>query len=150
MGRISRYETHVEPFLDDIGKWKVSKTEEQIAEMLGISYASLQKYKKIYSELNEALLFGNKKKCDDVESAMYKRAKGYDYYEEKEVIDKNTGQIVTLKTKKHMPADPRAAEFIEKLNNPLYSGESSYTMKMQAEELELKKKKDKREEENAW
>ena len=149
MGRADRYKTHVEPFLEDIGKWKVFYTEEQIAEMLGIAYSTLQNYKKLHKELNEVLLFGNKKKCNEVESAMFKRAIGYDYYEEKEVLDKD-GQIVTLRHKKHSPADPRAAEFIEKINNIHYHGEDGPTIKRQQEELELKKKKDKREEEDHW
>lgn len=149
MGRADRYVTHVKPFLVDIGKWKTSKTEEQIAELLGISYATLQKYKKQHEELNNVLLFGNKKKCEEVESAMFKRACGYDYYEEKEVLDKD-GQIITLRTKKHLPADPRAAEFIEKINNPNYHGEDAYTLQRQKEELELKKNKDRREEEDHW
>ena len=147
MGRIDRYETHVQPYLEYIAKWKVFMTEEQIAEVLGISYSTFQKYKKSHKELNDKCLFGNREKLEEVESAMYKRAIGYDYWEEKEAMTKD-GEIVTLRTKKHMPADPRAAEFIDRNNNP--NGTYANEVKKQQEELELKKNKDKREEEDHW
>ena len=147
MGRVDRYETHVKPHLNYIAKWKVYKTEEQIAEMLGVSYSTFQKYKKQHDELNFVCLFGNKDKLDSIESAMTKRAEGYDYYEIREVIDKD-GQIRELKTLKHVPADPRAAKWLHDLYDP--NGELAFEVIKQKEELELKKNKDRREEEDNW
>ena len=89
MGRADRYTTHVQPYLEDIARWKTTMTEEQIADRLGIAHSTFQKYKQQHDELNQVCLFGNKKKCDEVWSSLYKRAVGYDIPQFKEVLDKD-------------------------------------------------------------
>ena len=112
MGRADRYSTHVEPYLDDISRWRTTMTEEQIAQKLGIAKSTFQKYKQDYPELNEICKFGNKKKCDEVWSSLFKRAVGYDIPQFKEVIDKD-GMVRRLeKPPIHIPADIKAITLI--------------------------------------
>ena len=54
MGRKSKYEDNVKPYLKEVKEWrKIGVTEEKIAERLGISVASLNEYKKKYPEFSE-------------------------------------------------------------------------------------------------
>lgn len=149
MGRADRYKTHVEPFLEDIGKWKVFHTEEQIAEMLGISYATLQNYKKLHKELNDVLLFGNKPKIELAESALMKLAEGYTETTYKGALDKD-GQIVNLPVEHHYPPSLAAIKEILRRYDQYYHNEDGLTIKRQQEEVELKKNKDRREEDEHW
>ena len=112
MGRDGRYDTHVKPYLEDIARWRTTMTEKQIAEQLGISKSTFQKYKQDYPELNEICKFGNKKKCDEVWSSLYKRAVGYDIPQFKEVLDKE-GTVRRLeKPPIHIPPDINAIKLI--------------------------------------
>ena len=55
-GAKGKYETLVKPFLDEINKKiRLGVTEEQIAEALGISVASLNNYRNQHPEFKEAL-----------------------------------------------------------------------------------------------
>ena len=46
-GRKSKYQTHVEPYLDQIKAWKgIGYTDESICDALGISQESLCQYKR--------------------------------------------------------------------------------------------------------
>lgn len=150
MGRDSKYETHVEPFLNDISRWKATMTEKQIAGLLGISYSSLQEYKKEHQELLDALRFGNKKMCDEVESSMFKLALGYYIDDFKVVVNKLTGEAEVVKYPRYIQPSPKAAELIWKRNDPHHHDDDALNTSIKKEELKLKKKKDKREEEDHW
>ena len=117
----SKYETHVLPRLEEVGAWaRDGVSEEQIAKNLGIAYSTFKLYKTNNSALS-AVLKENKDYVDNVVvvNALLKRLKGYDTEESKTVyryVDDGTGkQIEVLEsktvTKKHIPGDPRAAEF---------------------------------------
>ena len=56
-------------------------TDEQIAEKMGISVASLYNYKKDHLEILEALKRGKDVVDREVENALLKRALGYEYDE---------------------------------------------------------------------
>ena len=148
-GRKPKYETHVEPFLEDISKWKPYHTEEQIAEMLGIAYSTLQTYKAKYKELDDVLRFGNKKKIDVAESALMKLAEDRIVTTHKGVLDKD-GNIIMLPVENHYPPSLKAVLEILKRYDPYYHSEDAYISKRQDEKLIIDKNKDKREEEDHW
>lgn len=91
-------------------------TDEQIAEKMGISVASLYNYKKDHLEILEALKSGKEVVDRQVENALLKRALGYEYEEvkekyengfcvertitKKEVVPDTTAQIFWLKNRK--------------------------------------------------
>lgn len=138
MGRADRYDTHVKPFLEDIAKWKTSMTEEQISEKLGIAYSTFQKYKQQHDELYQVCLFGNKNKCDEVWSAMYKRAIGYTEMIPKDVVDRE-GNVTTIMVAHHVPADVRAQLIILANNEPSFHTDDAEVLRLKKEIAELKK-----------
>lgn len=102
-------------------------TDEQIAEKMGISVASLYNYKKDHLEILEALKSGKEVVDRQVENALLKRALGYEYEEikekyeggicvertvtKKEVIPDTTAQIFWLKNRK--PDEWREKQTVE-------------------------------------
>lgn len=91
-------------------------TDEQIAEKMGISVASLYNYKKDHLDILEALKRGKEVVDRQVENALLKRALGYEYDEiseefeggilvkrkvtRKQVVPDTTAQIFWLKNRK--------------------------------------------------
>ena len=122
MGKPSKYQTHVQPYLDKIADW-VSKgaAQDEIAKNLHITKSTLALYlkkgrdgEKPYSELSERFARAAEIPDDNVEAALYKRACGYTWVEEieEEKLDRN-GNIVLLKRtrKVDVPPDPTSAMF---------------------------------------
>ena len=86
MGRKSRYETHVKPFLGEISKWYEDLTEEEIAtKKLGVAVSTFEKYKKEHPELKQALLEGRQNLVIDLKASLKRKAKGFYYTETKTV-----------------------------------------------------------------
>lgn len=86
-------------------------TDEQIAKNIGVSRSTLKEWKKNHPAIS-ATLSGGKEVIDyEVESAVCKKSIGYDYWEEVEEWDRETGQWIPVKrTKKHVPPDIGAAK----------------------------------------
>lgn len=100
MGRKSKYDDYVKPYLDKITKWcKKGITEEQICKLLGIGVDSLNKYKKQYSELIDAIKKGWQNANEQVEGALFKRATGYKYIEEKVIAYKVKTKVINVSKK---------------------------------------------------
>ena len=82
------------------------KTHEEIAERLGISCSTLYKWKDAYSKFADALNETPQKANLKVESALMKRAAGYDW-EKVETEFNGKGELVKIKkTIVHVPPDP--------------------------------------------
>jgi transposase len=70
-----KYESHVANRLEVIKGWcRDGLIEEEIAKRLGVSYSSLNKYKKEHSELSQALKEGKEVADYRVENALYQKA----------------------------------------------------------------------------
>lgn len=92
-------------------------TDEQIAHNMGISVATLYRWKVAYREICEALKKGKEIVDIQVENALLKRAIGYDYTEEKvEVSDKDGKKVI--QTVKHIPGDTTAQIYWLKNRRP--------------------------------
>ena len=87
MGRPSKYESHVKPYLNDVRQYAQYMTEEQIAETLGVALSTFMEYKKKYSELSEAIKKGRAELVKDLRSTLIRKAKGFQYQESKEIIE---------------------------------------------------------------
>lgn len=85
-------------------------TDEQIAAKIGINPATLYKWADRFCEIGEAIKKGKAPVDIEVEDALLKRAKGYDY---EEVITEvyGDGKKHVKKIKKHMPPDVGAIVF---------------------------------------
>ncbi len=113
------YQKKVKPYLKHIGTLVMcGAREEELAAMLGIAHRTLQRYKRIYPELKDAL---EKKKNADfqVMEAFFKRACGYMAQEEtteckgrKNEDGSVTDEQVVKKTiKKEVPPDLSAIKW---------------------------------------
>jgi len=101
---------------------KKGLSDEQIWKGLGISRQTYYDYQKKYPEFLEAIKRGKKPANIDVENALYKRAKGYEYEEKQtEIIISTNGEAKTSRikiVKKHIPPDVGAIAFWLKNRDP--------------------------------
>lgn len=111
----SKYETHVQPYLERIRLW-VAKgaTQQEIAEKLGVTEYTLCRYKGKYEQLKQAIDAPKGYVDDLVEAALYKRCIGYDYEEVTrwQTIGRN-GELIWLERRatRHLPPDPSSVQF---------------------------------------
>ncbi len=81
-------------------------TEEQMAKAWGITLSRFNDFKKD-AKFMEALTDGKLRADGHVAASLYKRAVGYDYYEERAGFFK--GEAITVRVKRHVPPDPWSA-----------------------------------------
>ncbi len=96
-------------------------TDEQIAENIGISARTLYRWKLQYCQICQSLKKGKDAADREIENALFKRAKGYDFTETR--VKKKDGVVVeeTMVTK-HIPGDTTAQIFWLKNRKPEYWG----------------------------
>ena len=96
-------------------------TDEQIAANVGISVRTLYRWKQQYCQICHALKKGKDTADREIENALFKRAKGYDFTETR--VKKKGGVVVeeTVITK-HIPCDTTAQIFWLKNRKPEYWG----------------------------
>lgn len=143
MGRKSRYETHVEPYLDDIRKWYQLLNEGEIARKLGIGITSFEKYKREHPELREALREGRFELVEDLKLTLKKKAKGFSYTEKKRVIRDENGKKTTSveEIERYFPPDTGAIHLLLKNLDDTWRNDDKPTMDLRREKLENDKKK---------
>lgn len=112
----SKWESHVKGRLLTIKMWRQNGViEKDICKNLGISHDSLARYKKRHSELCEALKLGKEDAVAKVVDALYKRAVGYEYEEERTIGTKQAGKGLVIgrieKIKKQVAPDVMAQMF---------------------------------------
>lgn len=92
-------------------------TDELVAKKIGINPATLYKWIDKHGEIGEALKRGKAPVDFEVENALLKRAKGYDY---EEVITEvyGDGKKHVKKIKRHVPPDVGAIAFWLKNRKP--------------------------------
>lgn len=143
MGRKSKYETHVKPFLSEIQEWYQLLNEEQIAKKLGISVASFENYKKQYPELKEVLQNGKQTLIEDLKQSLKKKALGFKYKEKKTYIKEVDGQRVKIieEYEKYAQPDTGAIHLLLKNLDGTWRNDDQATVDMKREKLELEKQK---------
>ena len=94
--------------------------DDQIAKNIGITARTLYEWKKKYVPIAQSLKRGKEVIDYEVESALYKRAIGYEVEEEKIYIQDIEGRTTKRKeiTKKHIPGDTTAQIFWLKNRKP--------------------------------
>lgn len=148
MGRKSKYERCVKPYLDDITKWTEEYTEGEIAEKLKICPETFSRYKTLFPELAEAVANGKTNLVKELKNTLKKKARGF-HYEETKI------------TKIHNPDDESEQEWIEKIEvnrkyaqpdtgaihlllknlDPDWRNDDEATMNLKKEQLEIQKKR---------
>lgn len=92
-------------------------TNEQVAQQIGIHPSTLYEWQKNYPEIGEALKRGKEVVDRQVESALLKRALGYEYEEVKMIATESGGKRVE-KTRKQVLPDVTAQIFWLKNRKP--------------------------------
>lgn len=120
----SKYSTHVLPYLDKITAWaKAGATAKDIAAKLKIAYSTFRQYIDFGDKGDErfmALSVAFAQACevpdDQIETALFNRAKGIEYEEKtfERVLNKVSGkfeEVCTKRVTKFIPPDPTSAMF---------------------------------------
>lgn len=140
-GRKNAYDEKIRPFLDQIKKWsEQGMTERSMAKQLGVAYSTFNKYKATEKELAEALKAGRETCVEALENAMYRRAIGFQYVEEKVTESEKDGKKTERITKTALP-DVTAAIYLLKH----WGKDKGYTndpmsLEIKEKELQLKEK----------
>ena len=96
-------------------------TDKELASFFSVSERTLNRWKLKYSEFCHSLKTGKHYADERVERALYQRAVGYDYLEEKIVTTKGAGgkeKTHVVRLEKHQPSDVTAAIFWLKNRRP--------------------------------
>lgn len=119
MARHSSYNPDLHPAVAEAKK-RDGWTDEQVAEHLGISLATLKRWKKEFEPFRTAFEKGRDFVDLQVENALLKRALGYEYEEvETEIVDTGKGQRKKVKkVTKRQPPDVGAQIFWLKNRKP--------------------------------
>lgn len=145
MGRPTKYDNAVKPYFKEIKEaFNRGVEEKEIAKSLGISVSTWCEYKKKFSEFAELLKRDDeaiKEILDRLDSALLKRAEGFEYIEEKKIIrrDKSGERIAAIEQyRKYCPPDPTAIFGAYNRFDPEYKKDKAY-YDLKRQELELKK-----------
>ena len=144
MGRKSRYETHVKPYLNQIQEWYEDLDERQIAvDKLGIAVSTWEKYKKEYPELRDVLKRGKQQLVSELKTSLKKKAKGFYYEETKTCIREVDGrQVKTIeKYKKYAQPDTGALHLLLKNLDESWHNDDLETINMKKEQLKIAREK---------
>lgn len=149
MGRKSRYESHVQPFLEQVKEWYGLLNESQIASKLGVGVTSFEKYKREHAELREALSRGKEELVLDLKSTLKKKAKGFEYEETKTYIRSVDGKETKIveRYKRYSPPDTGAIHLLLKNLDETWRNDDRETMDLKRQRLEMEKEKN---EANNW
>lgn len=90
---------------------KEGKTQEQIAEEVGIGLATLKNWKSDKPDFRAAVDASRNVADDLVEAALFARATGYSHPVIDVFFNKDTGEILTEESTKYYPPDTAAATF---------------------------------------
>lgn len=143
MARPSKYQTHVEPYFGEI-KEALEKgvDEKEIAKNLGVSISSWCEYKHKFPAFSE--LFKNIDRTElikSLESALIKRAQGYEYEEKRQYIkrDENDEEVTytEIMTKYQAPDTTAIFGALNRFDKNYVKDRAYYNLKKQ--ELELRK-----------
>jgi hypothetical protein len=125
VGRPCKYETHVEPYLDQVYEWlKEGKTDYSIAEQLGIAQCTWIRYKDRYDNLASLYTRAIHERNRLVMNRMFKKATGIKESLLKQKVTKD-GDVVDITEEVYIPPDVNAADLFLRNNDPDYKGQKA-------------------------
>ena len=143
MGRPSRYESEIKPYIEDIKKAVAAgATVEEIAKAFDIAISTLHRYKAEKKELKDAFTRGRDKVVIEIKAALLKKALGFEYEEEKRVgrKDKNGENVVLVeKYKRYCPPSETAAAMLLRNYDEDWRDNDKASAEIKKQETELKK-----------
>lgn len=114
-GRPSKFSERLALRILDLARQ--GKTEEQIADLVGISRGTLQNWKGAHPDFLIALKASRRVADELVEAALFERACGYRHPAVKFFYDSESGAIVSQEYTEHYPPDTTACIFWLKNRN---------------------------------
>lgn len=84
-------------------------TDDQLADFFGVNQATINRWKVTHQDFCESMTVGKTYPDNLVERALYQRAIGYTFEEEKTVSPKGAEVPITITSKVHVPPDVTAA-----------------------------------------
>ncbi len=110
-----KFTSDYDPERHDSWGWSLAKdgkTRAEIAEAMGVSVRTIQRWEKEHQSFKEAVDTGREEADSKVEKCLYKRALGYDSVEEEKIVetdkDGNIKPVRIRSVKKHIPPDTMA------------------------------------------
>jgi len=143
VGRKNLYDSLVVPYLDKIPEWYGFMTEAQIAETLGVSSVTWNKYKNAHPELRACLKKGKVELVAELRSTLKKKAKGF-YYDETKTYHKTdrTGDTdITETYHRYAQPDTGAIHLLLKNLDETWRNDDQTTVDMKQQKLDLDKAK---------
>lgn len=142
-GRKGAYETRIKSRFSEIKNWlEHGATERQIADNLGVSYSTFNKYKAEKPEFAEFIKNGRKSLVLQLRGALVKKALGFEYVERKKYTkqdpDGNIFRYVEETTKTALP-DVAALNLCLKNYDPEDWANDPQSLALKREELELRR-----------
>lgn len=149
----SKWETHVEPRLDEIYQWACNGLQDnEIYKNLNIGKNAFYQYLNKYVELKDALTRARTTATQIVENELFKSCTGYPYWEEvtakcrkkdyneEGIIIRDYEVLETKLIQKYSPAQVQAIQYY--LNNKAKKEWASnpHQNELKKEEIELRKK----------
>lgn len=143
MGRPSKYDTEIKPYLEDIqNAVEAGATIEEIATALGIAESTIYKYKKEKKEFSQIFTRGRQKVVFDIKAALLKKALGFKYTETKKVAkkDKDGENIVMIEDYDRycVPSETAAAMLLRNYDEN-WRDQDNNTAKIKQQEADLRK-----------
>ena len=143
MGRPSRYETEIKPYVNDIKEAvEAGATVEEIAAAFNIAVSTLHKYKAEKKELKDAFARGRAKVVFKIKGALLKKALGFEYEEEKRVgrKDKDGENIILVEKYKRysVPSETAAAMLLRNYDESWRDNDKA-SAEIKKQETELRK-----------
>lgn len=124
-------------------------TEDEVAEVLGVTRRTLLNWRNEHPELAEAMKLGKAGPNERVVRSLYHRAIGYSHEAEKIFV--HNGKIVRARTVQHYPPDTAAAiwftknrmpdEWRERRDDPLGDDETPVPVKIEVQVVDGKRKR---------
>ena len=139
-GRPSKYESNVKPRFEEIREWlKAGATDKEIAENLGVNPKVFCKYKNDFNELSDLIKNGRLKAVQEIKAALFKRATGFKYTEQKIVDSDKNGKTIETYFKYALPDPASAMILLKHWDKENEWTQDPATLNIRKQELELKK-----------
>ena len=111
-----KYETTYKPEYTEVARLvcRYGATDAELAQELGVSEMTINRWKLKYHDFAEALIVGKDHADNRVERSLYNKANGYEVLEEQAVKLKDpdgSERVELVQVKKHVPADTTSIIF---------------------------------------
>lgn len=144
VGRPSKYETLVQPRLDEIKEWaKSGATNKEMASALGINVSTFCEYLNRYSEFKDSVNEHRQRGVAEVKNALFRKAIGFEYEETKSYIKKDIEsgkeyKYTEIVKKQALPDSCAIAMYLRNYSDN-FSDNDKLSNKLKEMELELRK-----------